>query len=384
MNNLKKHLILLLCFGISLTERFTQAAIPLIVNYLSLTSIEMSLLLSAMAASTVFTSLLIAPYIDAFNQKMYSGFTYLFAGVATLSFLMFSITASLEWGCFLMFCIGVILRIINLRRLSVINSEINTGGLSHVHTRMQLSITIAMAVAPLCLALTTPDNYLNLAVAMMLSCVAISLCTSQIASTAKTLTLVTTKQNNSNSSELVSANFFIFVGMIISGLFLSVLFIYCQSVSDQPVQLYARVIFSQVIGLIAANILFERFFGARFNWYSILIISIVLSELIFIFTKSGLVINVLSCMIGFSFQIMFLRSHNQFQSKIPRNLTAKLNGVRGLYTFAGVTTGYILGPFLHKIGGVELVFLTCSAIALLFFLFLKHLSPQNSNLYMRK
>lgn len=377
MKNFKNHIIILLCFGISLTERFTQASIPLIVNHLGLTSIEMSLFLSAMAASTVFTGLVVAPYIDTYNQKRFSGLICLFAMVAGLSFFMFGFTKTLGWGCFLMFCIGAILRFINLRRLSVINSEVNTEEFSRVHTRMQLSITIAMAFAPICLALMAPDNYLNFAVAMLLACVTISLCTSSVSSTSKISSSVTTEW--SNTKELVSANHFIFVGMLLSGLFLSILLTYCQSVSDQPVQLYAHIILSQVVGLIAANVMFERFFGERFKGYSFLITSIALAELAFIFTKSNLLINALSCSIGFSFQIMFLRSHNQFQRKIPHGLTAKLNGIRGLYTFTGITTGYIFGPVLYKFGGTELAFLTCSVIALLFFMFLSHLHPSDSN-----
>ena len=71
---------------------------------------------------------------------------------------------------------------------------------------------------------------------------------------------------------------------------------------------------------------------------------------------------------------MFLKSHNQFQRQIPFGLTAKLNGVRGVYTFAGLVTGYILGPAMFKLGGVELVFLTCSVVSVLFLISLKHLN----------
>ena len=78
--------------------------------------------------------------------------------------------------------------------------------------------------------------------------------------------------------------------------------------------------------------------------------------------------------IGFSFQLMFLKSHNQFQRQIPPGLTARLNGVRGLYTFVGVTVGYVAGPVLHHVGGLSLVFLSCSAIALLFFVFVGYLN----------
>ncbi|WPO46646.1 hypothetical protein [Pseudomonas sp. S1Bt23] len=373
MKNLKGYIIVVLCFGISLTERFTQASIPLIVNHMGLTSIEMSLFLSTMAASTVFTGLLIAPYIDSYKQKGFSGIIILFASAATLSFYMFGITQALGWGCFLMFCIGVILRIINFRRLSVINSEVSHAELSRAHTRMQLSITIAMAAAPICLTLTKANNYLNFALTMLLICVVFSLCSSSVSATAKAPGTATVAR--SESREIASANHFIFIGMLLSGLFLSALFLYCQSVSDKPVQLYANIIFFQVVGLITANIMFERFFGERFRQYGVLIIAIAISEIAFIFTQSSILINALASLIGFSFQIMFLRSHNQFQRNIPRDLTAKFNGIRGLYTFAGITTGYILGPILYNLGGTGLVFATCSTTALLFFLSLKHLSP---------
>jgi hypothetical protein len=376
VNSLKNQIIVLLCFGISLTERFTQASIPLIVNHMGLSNIEMSLFLSAMAASTVFTGLVVAPYIDSYNQNTFFGLICSFAAITGLSFFMFVYSAALGWGCFLMFCIGTLLRIINLRRLSVINSEVNAEHLSRTHTSMQLSITTAMAIAPICLALTAPDNYLNFAVMLMLACAFISLCTSCVSSCARTSPLVSCASKN-KSKVLATANQFIFVAMLLSGLFMSTLLTYCQSISDNPANLYTQIIFSQVVGLIVANVIFERFFGERFKGYSLLIFSIVLSELGFLLTKSYLSVNALSCLIGFSFQIMFLRSHNQFQREIPRGLTAKLNGVRGLYTFSGITTGYIFGPALYKLGSIELVFMSCSIIALFFFLFLKHLNPAN-------
>jgi hypothetical protein len=375
VNDLKKWTTIVLCFGISLTERFTQASIPLIVNHMGFGSIELSLFFSAMAASTVFTGLAVAPYVDACNQKKYRGLICSFAVFAGLSLFMFRLSEALVWGCFLIFCIGTLLRIINLRRLSVINSEVNAENLSRTHTSMQLSITIAMAAAPIFLALTPPDNYFNLAVVLMLACAFTSLCTSSVSSTARTSTLGIGEWKK--PKELASANRFIFVGMLLSGIFLSTLLTYCQSVSDLPVEMYTHIIFSQVVGLIAANVIFERFFGEQFNGYSFLIITIALSELGFILTKSYLLINALSCLIGFSFQIMFLRSHNQFQRIIPHGLTTKFNGARGLYTVMGTTAGYIFGPILHKIGSIELVFMTCSIIALFFFLFLKHLKPTN-------
>ena len=71
---------------------------------------------------------------------------------------------------------------------------------------------------------------------------------------------------------------------------------------------------------------------------------------------------------------MFLKSHNQFQRQIPSGMTARLNGVRGLYTFFGVAAGYIVGPVLHDIGGVKLVFIACSAIAMLLYIFVGYLN----------
>ncbi|WP_415263497.1 hypothetical protein [Pseudomonas chlororaphis] len=375
MSSLKSYIIIALCFSISLTERFTQASIPLIVNHLGLSSLEMSLFLSTMAASTVFTGVLVASYIDSYNQRNFVGLIAFFTIVANLAFFMFSITHALGWGCFLTFCIGAILRIINFRRLSVINSEVSKTALSRAHTRMQLSITVAMAAAPLCLTLIAADNYLKFAIAMLLVSAILSVGTSSVSLTEKATRSVAIERGESR--EITSANHFIFLGMLLSGLFLSVLFSYCQSISDRPTQLYANIIFSQVVGLIAANIIYERFFGYKFKQYGILIATIALSEIAFIFTKSDILINALSCLIGFSFQIMFLRSHNQFQRQIPHGLTAKLNGVRGLYTFAGVTTGYIFGPFLYSFGGTTLAFSICSAIALLFIISLKHLTSSN-------
>lgn len=375
MNTLKNHVIILLCFGISLTERFTQASIPLIVDHLGLSSIEMSLFLSAMAASTVFTSVVIAPYVDAYNRRYFLGLMGFLGAVAVLSFFMFGYTRALGWGCFLMFCIGAALRIINLRRLSVINSEVIKSELSRAHTRMQLSITVAMAIAPLCLTLIAPGNYLSFAIVMLSICIVFSACTSSTSTSLISKTSKSAPPDRDESRELGFANNFIFIGMLLSGLFISTLLIYCKSISDQPDRLYAHIILSQMVGLIIANILFERFFGERFKRYSILITIIALSELAFILAESKLLISTLSFLIGFSFQIMFLRSHNQFQRKIPHGLTARLNGIRGLYTFTGMTTGYLLGPLLYKSGGIELVFLTCSATALLFLPCLKHLRP---------
>ncbi|MCV4342575.1 MFS transporter [Pseudomonas capsici] len=376
MSTLKKHMIILLCFGISLTERFTQASIPLLVDHLGLTSFEMSLFLSAMAASTVFTSVVIAPYIDTYNRISFLGLMSFLGVIAGLSFFMFNYNKALGWGCFLMFCIGATLRIINLRRLSVINSETVSSKLSRTHTRMQLSITVAMAIAPLCLTLIAPRNYLNFTIVMLLICIFFSGCTSS----SSPLIYTTQKSalvERTESREQHFANSFIFIGMLLSGLFLSALLLYCKRISDHPEQLYAHIVLSQMIGLILANIMFERFFGGRFKRYGILITIIALSELAFIFLESSFFIKTLSCLIGFSFQVMFLRSHNQFQRTIPHGLSAKLNGIRGLYTFAGITAGYLLGPFLYNAGGIELVFLCCSATALLFFFCLKHLTPSH-------
>lgn len=369
-------MILLLCFSISLTERFTQASIPLIVDHLGLSSFEMSLFLSALAASTVFTGLIIAPYIDAYDRKRYLGLIGALGLFGTLSYFMFGLTKALGWGCILMFCIGSVLRMINFRRLAVINSEVDKSELSRVHTRMQLSITVAMAAAPLCLALMVAEDYLDFTVAILWTCLLLSFLTSSLNVPAKTSGVVALKQPA--PKELNPANQFIFIGMLLSGLFLSVLLAYCQSVSARPTELYTSVIFSQVIGLIVANLLFERFFGEHFKLYVVLIAIITASELAFIFTSSSLLISALSFLIGFSFQVMFLRSHNQFQSKIPKGMTAKLNGVRGMYAFTGITTGYILSPILQKAGGVDLAILACSATALLFLLFLAHLTPSNA------
>lgn len=376
VKSLKGHIIILLCFGISLTERFTQASIPLVVNHMGLTSIEMSLFLSAMAASTVFTGLVVAPYIDTCSQRYFSGMIVFLGAIATLSFLMFSQTQALGWGCFLTFCIGTVLRIINFRRLSVINSSFSHRELSRAHTRMQLSITAAMAFAPLCLTLSPPEHYLSIALAMLLICIIFSAYTSSASLPSRASSPA--KEKRETTGGLQPSYYFIFIGMLLSGIFLSALLMYCQSISDRPEQLYAHIIFSQVIGLIAANMIFERFFGERFKKYSILILSIALAELAFIFTTSSTLVLILSCLIGFSFQIMFLRSHNQFQQKIPPGLSARLNGIRGLYTFSGITTGYILGPFLFATGGIELVFVSCSVTALFFFSLIRHLSPQGS------
>lgn len=375
VNTLKSHMIILLCFSISLTERFTQASIPLIVDHLGLSSFEMSLLLSALAASTVFTGLIIAPYIDTYDQKRYLGLIGALGISGTLSYFMFGLTQGLEWGCSLMFCIGAVLRIINYRRLAVINGEVDKSYLSRAHTRMQLSITLAMAAAPLCLSLILADDYLDFTVAILWACLLLSLFTSSFSVPAKhatppTLTLRAPK-------ELNTANYFIFTGMLLSGLFLSILLAYCQSSSDNPTQLYTQVIFSQVVGLIIANVMFERFFGEHFRMYGILIIIIAACEFGFIFTHSSSLINAFSFLIGFCFQIMFLRSHNQFQIKIPKGMSAKFNGIRGMYAFIGVTFGYITGPILQKLGGTEMVLLACSATAILFLLFLGHLAPSS-------
>ena len=379
MTTLKRHMIMLLCFSISLTERFTQASIPLIADHLGLNSFEMSLMLSALAASTLFTGLIIAPYIDTYDQKPYLGLIGALGLLGTLSYWAFCFTQSLVWGCFLMFCIGAVLRTINFRRLAVINSEVDKSSLSRTHTRTQLSITIAMAAAPLCLTLILVVDYLDFTVAILWICIFLSLFTSSLNAPAKTTDSATIKYGT--PKELETANYFIFTGMLLSGLFLSILFAYCQNSSDNPTQLYTQVIFSQVVGLIAANMMFERFFGERFRMYGVLIMIIAASELSFIFTHSSELINILSFLVGFSFQIMFLRSHNQFQIRIPKSMSAKFNGIRGIYAFTGITCGYISGPLLQKIGGVEMVLLTCSATAILFLLFLGHLTPSPPDYY---
>ncbi|RUQ43367.1 hypothetical protein D8M30_17680, partial [Corynebacterium pseudodiphtheriticum] len=167
MRRTKNQIIILLCFVISLTERFTQASIPLIVNHLSLSEFEMSLFLSAMSASTVFVGLAIAPSIDNYDQRRFLCLIGLFTIVASLSFFLFNQNQALLWGCLLTFNIGAILRIINFRRLSAINHEVDKSKLSQAHTRMQLSITLAMALAPILLAVTATDNYLHLAFGLL-------------------------------------------------------------------------------------------------------------------------------------------------------------------------------------------------------------------------
>lgn len=381
MKRTKNQIIILLCFVISLTERFTQASIPLIVNHLDLSGLEMSLFLSAMSASTVFIGVAIAPCIDSFSQKRFLCLIGLFTLIASVSFFLFNRNEALIWGCLLTFNIGAILRIINFKRLSTINLEVDKSKLSHAHTRMQLSITLAMALAPLLLAVTAADNYLHLAFCLLISSVILSSCTSSVAPHSKHSTSV--KPATITVCAMTSAHHFIFIGMLLSGLFLSILLRYCQSISINPTQLYSTILFSQVIGLIIANSMFERFFNHRFNRYELLIISIVVAESAFIYMTSFVVVNTLSFIIGFSFQIMFLRSHNQFQRMIPHGLTAKANGTRGLYTFAGVTIGYFAGPLLYEFGGTPLSFATCSVVALLLFRVLHHLRLNNSLDYAR-
>ncbi|MFQ6592859.1 MFS transporter [Pseudomonas sp. Q1] len=377
MRRTKNQIIILLCFVISLTERFTQASIPLIVNHLSLSEFEMSLFLSAMSASTVFVGLAIAPSIDNYDQRRFLCLIGLFTIVASLSFFLFNQNQALLWGCLLTFNIGAILRIINFRRLSAINHEVDKSKLSQAHTRMQLSITLAMALAPILLAVTATDNYLHLAFGLLVSSIILSSCTSSIPPRPKDLTSI--KSDRIASQMLTSAHHFIFIGMLLSGLFLSTLLKYCQSISANPIQLYSNILLSQVIGLIIANSIFERFFAGQFNRYGLLIITIAIAELAFIYTTSDVVIIALAFVVGVSFQIMFLRSHNQFQRTIPHGLTAKANGTRGLYTFIGITIGYFAGPLLYKYGGAPLVFTTCCAVALLFFCVLNHLTPSNSH-----
>ena len=373
----KNQIIILLCFVISLTERFTQASIPLIVNHLGLSEFEMSLFLSALSASTVFIGVAIAPSIDNYDQKRFLCLIGFFTIIASVSFFLFNRNGALIWGCLLTFNIGAILRIINFRRLSAINLKVDRSKLSRSHTRMQLSITLAMALAPVLLAVITVDNYLHLAFYLLLISVILSSCTSSIPLGSKRSTSV--KPASITLRTLTSAHHFIFIGMLLSGLFLSILLKYCQSISINPTQLYSNILLSQVTGLIIANSVFERFFSDRYNRYGLLIITIAIAELTFAYTTSVVAVNTLAFIIGFSFQIMFLRSHNQFQRMIPHGFTAKANGTRGLYTFVGITIGYFAGPLLYKYGGAPLSFAACSAVALLFFRVLNHLSLSNSN-----
>lgn len=372
MKPLKQIIIIILCFGLSLTERFTHASIPLVINYMGLSSIELSAFFTAMAASMVFTGLVVAPYIDTHKRKFYFGCLAALGGWAGLSFLMFDLTQGLVWGCLLMFCTGAILRIINLRRLSVVNREISKKKLSLAHTQMQLTIVIAMVIAPISLAYLAPDFYLVVIVCLLGACCLLSVFTSAMPVTPHRSTEAVI--DGYEKKELVSAHHFIFVGMLLSGIFISNLLVYCQSISDQSTQLYAYVVFWQMVGLLIGNMVFERFFGDRFKNYGVLVAVLVVAESAFILMRDPFLICMNAVVIGASFQLMFLKSHNQFQRQIPLGLTARLNGVRGLYTFVGVTVGYMAGPVLHHVGGLSLVFMSCSAIALLLFIFVGYLN----------
>lgn len=372
MKPLKEIIIIILCFGLSLTERFTHASIPLVINHMGLSNIDLSAFFTAMAASMVFTGLVVAPYIDTHTRNLYFGCLAALGGGAGLSLLMFDMTQALSWGCLLMFCTGAILRIINLRRLSVINSEIPKQSLSLTHSRMQLTIVSAMAVAPISLAYLSPDYYLIVIGCLLGVCCLLSIFTS--AMPALLPRSIKAVPEAYETKGLVSAHHFIFVGMLLSGVFISNLLAYCQSVTDQSASLYAYVVFWQMVGLIIGNVVYERFFGDCFKHYGVLIVVMVVAESAFIFMRDPVLICLNAVVIGCSFQLMFLKSHNQFQRQIPPGLTAKLNGVRGLYTFAGVTVGYVAGPVLHNVGGVKLVFLSCSAIALLLFNFVGSLN----------
>lgn len=372
MKPFKEITIIMLCFGLSLTERFTHASIPLVINHIGLSSINLSAFFTAMAASMVFTGLVVAPCIDTQSRKFYFGCLAALGGCAGLSFWIFDTTRALGWGCLLMFCTGAILRIINLRRLSVINSEVPKKNLSQAHTRMQLTIVIAMAVAPLSLAYLEPDDYLVVIVCLLAGCCVLSLFTS--AMPAVVSSLVKAAPNGYEKKDLVSAHHFIFIGMLLSGVFISNLLAYCQSISDQPTKLYAYVVFWQMVGVMVGNVLFERFFGEHFKRYGIIVVFMVVAESAFILLHNPVLIYMNAAVLGLSFQLMFLKSHNQFQRQIPSGMTARLNGVRGLYTFFGVAAGYIVGPVLHDIGGVKLVFIACSAIAMLLYIFVGYLN----------
>lgn len=122
MKPLKEIAITLLCFGLSLTERFTHTSIPLVIKNFGLSSFEQSAFFSSLAASMVFTGLVAAPYIDTPVRSCYLSCIGGLVVVASLSFLMFRTTQAAGWGCLMMFCTGALVRIINLRRLSIINS----------------------------------------------------------------------------------------------------------------------------------------------------------------------------------------------------------------------------------------------------------------------
>lgn len=372
MKPFKEITIIVLCFGLSLTERFTHASIPLVINHMGLSSINLSAFFTAMAASMVFTGLVVAPCIDTQTRKFYFGCLAALGACAGLSFLMFDTTRNFGWGCLLMFCTGAILRIINLRRLSVINSEIPGKNLSQTHTRMQLIIVVAMAVAPLSLANLEPDDYLVVIICLLGCCCMLSLFTSAMPAVKPPLAKAV--PDGYEKKDLLSAHHFIFVGMLLTGVFISNLLVYCQSITDEPTKLYAYVVFWQMVGLIIANVFFERFYSHGFQRYGAFIAVMVVAESAFIVIRDPVLICINAALIGFSFQLMFLKSHNQFQRQIPPGLTARLNGVRGLYTFFGVTAGYIVGPVLHNVGGVKLVFMSCSAIALLLFIFVGYLN----------